>query len=141
MKANFLGYSALLPTRLRIPLFLERVRAGFPSPAQDYVEKTLDLNELCIRHPAATFFVRVSGRSMVGAGINDGALLIVDRSEEARDGRIVVAVVEGAHTVKRLRKEAGRCWLEAANPDYPDIQVLDAEAHVWGVVTFVINAL
>jgi DNA polymerase V len=120
---------------------LSATPAGFPSPAEDHIDRDLDLNEHLIRRPAATFFVRVTGRSMVGAGINDGALLIVDRSEEARDGRIVVAVVEGAHTVKRLRKEEGRCWLEAANPDYPDIQVLDDESHVWGVVTFVINAL
>ncbi len=78
---------------------------------------------------------------MIGAGINDGALLIVDRSEEARDGRVVVAVVEGQHTVKRFRKKADRCWLEAANPDYPDIQILDDESRVWGVVTFAINPL
>ncbi len=123
------------------PLMLSATPAGFPSPAEDHIDRNLDLNEHLINHPAATFFVRVSGRSMVGAGINDGALLIVDRAEEARDGRIVVAVVEGAHTVKRLRKAAGRCWLEAANPDYPDIQVLDDDSHVWGVVTFVINAL
>ena len=123
------------------PLMLSATPAGFPSPAEDHIDRDLDLNEHLIRRPAATFFVRVSGRSMVGAGINDGALLIVDRSEEARDGRIVVAVVEGAHTVKRLRKENGRCWLESANPDYADIQVLDDESHVWGVVTFVINAL
>ena len=107
------------------PLMLSATPAGFPSPAEDHIDRDLDLNEHLIRRPAATFFVRVSGQSMVGAGINDGALLVVDRSEEARDGRIVVAVVEGAHTVKRLRKAAGRCWLEAANPAYPDIQVLD----------------
>ena len=123
------------------PLMLSATPAGFPSPAEDHIDRDLDLNEHLIRRPAATFFVRVSGRSMVGAGINDGALLIVDRSEEARDGRVVVAVVDGAHTVKRLRKANGRCWLEAANPDFQDIQVLDDESHVWGVVTFVINAL
>ena len=123
------------------PLMLSATPAGFPSPAEDHIDRDLDLNEHLIRRPSATFFVRVNGRSMVGAGINDGALLIVDRSAEARDGRIVVAVVEGAQTVKRLRKESGRCWLEAANPDFTDIQVLDDESHVWGVVTFVINAL
>jgi DNA polymerase V len=123
------------------PLMLSATPAGFPSPAEDHMDRELDLNEHLIRRPAATFFVRVSGRSMVGAGINDGALLIVDRAEEARDGRVVVAVVEGAHTVKRLRKQNGRCWLEAANPEYPDITLLDDEAHVWGVVTFVVNAL
>ncbi|WP_298288904.1 translesion error-prone DNA polymerase V autoproteolytic subunit [Novosphingobium sp.] len=115
--------------------------AGFPSPAEDHVDRDLDLNEHLIRRPAATFFVRACGRSMIGAGINDGALLIVDRSEEARDGRVVVAVVEGQHTVKRYRCKGARCWLEAANPDYPDIQVIDDESRVWGVVTFAINPL
>lgn len=99
------------------PLMLSRTPAGFPSPAEDHIDRDLDLNEHLIRRPAATFFVSVSGRSMIGAGINDGALLIVDRSEEARDGRVVVAVVEGQHTVKRFRRKGDRCWLEAANPD------------------------
>jgi DNA polymerase V len=123
------------------PLMLSPTPAGFPSPAEDHVDRDLDLNEHLIRRPAATFFVRVVGRSMIGAGISDGALLIVDRSEETRDGRVVVAVVEGQHTVKRFRKKADRCWLEAANPDYPDIQILDDESRVWGVVTFAINPL
>ena len=123
------------------PLMLSATPAGFPSPAEDHIDRDLDLNEHLIRRPASTFFVRVSGRSMVGAGINDGALLIVDRAEQARDGRVVVAVVEGAHTVKRLRQQQGRCWLEAANPDYPDIHRLDDESQVWGVVTFVVNPL
>ncbi len=123
------------------PLMLSATPAGFPSPAEDHIDRELDLNEHLIRRPASTFFVRVSGRSMVGAGINDGALLIVDRAEEARDGRVVVAVVEGAHTVKRLRKQQTRCWLEAANPEYPDIHLLDDESQVWGVVTFVVKPL
>ena len=115
--------------------------AGFPSPAEDHVDRNLDLNEHLIRRPAATFFIKVSGQSMTGAGINDGALLVVDRSEEARDGRVVVAVVEGQHTVKRYRCRGNRCWLEAANPAYPDIHDLDDESRVWGVVTFAINPL
>jgi len=120
---------------------LSSTPAGFPSPAEDHIDKNLDLNEHLIRRPAATFFVRVSGKSMIGAGINDGALLVVDRSEDARDGRVVVAVVEGAHTVKRLRRKDGRCWLESANPTFSDIQVIDDESRVWGVVTFAINPL
>jgi len=123
------------------PLMLSSTPAGFPSPAEDHIDKNLDLNEHLIRRPAATFFVRVSGKSMIGAGINDGALLVVDRSEDARDGRVVVAVVEGAHTVKRLRRKDGRCWLESANPTFSDIQVIDDESRVWGVVTFAINPL
>lgn len=123
------------------PLMFSSAPAGFPSPAEDHLDRDLDLTAHLIRRPAATFFVRVTGHSMTGAGIHDGALLVVDRSEEARDGRVVVAVVAGAHTVKRLRRSAGRCWLEAANPAYPDITDLDDESRVWGVVTFAINPL
>ncbi|OQB97945.1 MAG: LexA repressor [Verrucomicrobia bacterium ADurb.Bin122] len=123
------------------PLMFSPAAAGFPSPAEDYLDRELDLTAHLIRHPAATFFVRASGHSMTGAGINDGALLVVDRAEEARDGRVVVAVVGGAHTVKRFRRAGERYWLEAANPDYPDIHDLDDESRVWGVVTFAINPL
>ncbi len=128
------------PPRPR-PLMFSATPAGFPSPAEDYLEGELDIAAHLIRRPAATFFVRVSGQSMTGAGINDGALLVVDRSEPARDGRIVVAVVDGGHTVKRLRRQGDRCWLEAANPAYPDLTDLDDETRVWGVVTFAINPL
>ena len=131
--------AAALP--LPRPLMLSRAPAGFPSPAEDHCDRRLDLNEHLIRHPAATFFVRAEGDSMTGAGILSGALLIVDRSEEAADGRVVIALVEGCHTVKRLRRGGGRCWLEAANPDYPDIEILDDDSRVWGVVTHVINRL
>ncbi len=123
------------------PIMFSSAPAGFPSPAEDHRDRDLDLNEHLIRRPAATFFVRVTGHSMIGAGINDGALLVVDRSEEARDGRIVDAVVDGGHTVKRLRRQGGRCWLEAANPAYPDITDLGDDSLVWGVVTFAINAV
>jgi len=134
-------HPAKIGAPLPLPLMLSRTPAGFPSPAEDHIDCNLDLNDYLIRRPAATFFVRVSGHSMIGAGINDGALLIVDRSEDAREGRVVIAVVEGQHTVKRLRRKDGRCWLEAANPDYPDIQVIDDESRVWGIVTFAINPL
>jgi DNA polymerase V len=122
------------------PLMLDGVRAGFPSPAADYIERRIDLNEELITNPTATFFMRVKGDSMEGAGIRDGATLVVDRSLEARDGDTVVAVVEGDLTVKRLRRERDGCWLEAANPAYRPIK-LGAEDNVWGVVTAVINQL
>lgn len=134
-------YPAKVGLPLTRPLMMTPTPAGFPSPAEDHIDRDLDLNEHLIRRPASTFFVRVSGTSMIGAGINDGALLIVDRSEESRDGRIVVAVIDGAHTVKRLRCKGDRCWLEAANPAYTDIQILDDESRVWGVVTYAINPL
>lgn len=123
------------------PVMLTSAPAGFPSPAEDHLDRDLDIAAHLIRRPAATFFVRVCGHSMTGAGINDRALLVVDRSEEARDGRVVIAVVDGGHTVKRLRRSGDRCWLESANPAYSDITDLDDESRVWGVVTFAINPL
>lgn len=139
MQAKFLGYSAVQPVRLRIPLFLERVRAGFPSPAQDYVEKTLDLNELCIRHPAATFFVRVDGDSMIDAGILPGDVLVVDRSLNAKHDDIVVASVDGEFTVKTLATRP-RIALVPANKAYKVIEFVDGDQlEIFGVVTSVVR--
>lgn len=94
-------------TSYRLPVFLGRLPAGFPSPADDYIEGKLDLNRHLIKHPAATFFVRVTGNSMTGAGIHSGDLLIVDRSLEPTDGHVVVAVLDGELTVKRLQMSHG----------------------------------
>lgn len=125
-------------TKVVRPLFSCRVSAGFPSPADDYIDQRLDLNELLIANPAATFFVRVDGDSMTGAGINNGDILIVDRSLAATSGKIVIAIINGELTVKRLVQTAASCRLVAENPDYPDIEI-DAESdfQVWGVVTSV----
>ena len=101
MSVSFLGESAIRST-LKLPLFVSKVSAGFPSPAQDYVEQTLDLNELCIKRPAATFFVRVEGESMIEAGIFHNDILVVDRSVKPVHGDIVVAQVDGEFTVKEL---------------------------------------
>src|SRR4051812_27977846 len=95
-----------------LPLMLCSVPAGFPSPADDFIEQRLDLTSHLVRNPEATFFVRAKGDSMTDIGIQDGALLVVDRSLEACNGRVVVAVVEGALAVKRLRRRNGRVWLE-----------------------------
>ena len=131
---------------LRLPLFLAGVQAGFPSPADDFIDKRLDLNEHLIQHPAATFFVRAVGESMLGAGIHDGDLLIVDRAVEAQSGKIVIASVNGELTVKRLERKGQRLLLVPANPDYPPIDVTEAMHsgegfEVWGVVTSVIHSL
>jgi DNA polymerase V len=96
-----------------LPFFEGRIPAGFPSPAQDWLEDRLDLNELVIRHPAATFFVQVQGQSMPGAGIHSGDTLVVDRAKTPRDKSVVVAVLDGAFTVKRLRLRQGRAFLVA----------------------------
>jgi DNA polymerase V len=120
------------------PLFLTRVPAGFPSPADDHVDRSLDLNDLLIKRPEATFFVRVEGDSMEGAGIRSGDLLVVDRSLEARDGDVVVAALDGEMTVKRVRQRGGALWLVAANDAYPP-QRVTTELVVWGVVQHVVH--
>ncbi len=124
------------------PYFAESVQAGFPSPAQDHLEKQLDLNELLIKHPAATFFVNVQGSSMIDAGIHSGDILIVDRAITPVDGKIVIAVINGEFTVKRLNKKDGQVWLVSENPEFADIHITDeVDFEIWGVVTYVINKL
>ena len=123
-----------------LPLFVSSIAAGFPSPADDYVDKKLDLNELLIAQPAATFFVRVVGDSMQGAGISTGDLLVVDRSMQAVNGNIVVAIVQGEFTVKRLKKEGDKIFLIAENPSYRPIEINEESGfEVWGVVSYVIH--
>tara|TARA_E500000178_G_scaffold346596_1_gene398462 strand:+ start:457 stop:900 length:444 start_codon:yes stop_codon:yes gene_type:complete len=127
---------------LLLPLAGERVAAGFPSPADDYVEVGIDLNDQLIRHPTSTFFLRVSGDSMTGAGIHDGDLLVVDRSLDPRPGRVVVAVLDGGFTLKRLARHRGRLRLEAANPDYPPLELEGCgDMQIWGVAIHVIHPL
>jgi len=125
-----------------LPLYLSRIKAGFPSPAEDYLDKKLDLNEHLIKHPASTFCVKVKGDSMVGAGINTGDILIVDRSIEPKDKRIVVAVVNGEFTVKRISKNGDRLSLMAENLKYFPIEIKDGmDFEVWGVVIHVIHSV
>ena len=126
--------------RRAIPVMSHRVPAGFPSPADDYVQDRVDLNEHLILHRDASFILRVSGWSMVGAGIHDGDELIVDRAIEPVDGHVVVAVIDGELTVKRLRRSGKTVRLVAENPEYPDIEFVDGEELViWGVVTRVLH--
>lgn len=126
----------------KIPFFLSRVSAGFPSPADDYVEKRLDVNELVIKHPAATFFVRAEGDSKRGAGVHNGDILIVDRSLNVFSGRVIIAVLNGELTVKRFEKKNGRIYLSPANQDFKSIPVTEEmDFEVWGVVTTVIHPL
>ena len=126
-------FLSVLISNLRLPLILNRVPAGFPSPAEDFVEGSLDLNDY-IEHPAATYFVKAEGDSMIGAGIYDGDLLIVDRSIEPKNGSIVIASVMGDLTIKRLKRNLQGKWLLAPeNPDYPIIPLVE-ESQIWGVV-------
>ena len=119
-----------------MPLFADDCAAGFPSPAGDYVEQYLDLNSLCIRHPAATYFLRASGESMKDLGLYDGDILVVARSETAEDGDVVIAEVYGAFTVKRLRLHP-RPALEPMNPAYPTLW--PEELTLFGVVMHFIH--
>lgn len=124
------------------PLFCTRISAGFPSPADDYIENSLDLNQYLVKHPAATFFVRVTGDSMTGAGINSGDILIVDRSLTAVSGSIIVAIFNGEFTVKKLVRLGSAVYLFPENPAYEPIAVTDgSEFEVWGVVMHVIHSM
>ena len=122
------------------PLFLDSVSAGFPSPATDYIENKLDLNEHLVKHPAATFIVKASGPSMIEAGISSGDLLIVDRSIVPRNNNIVIASIFGDLTVKKLHKKGSTLFLLSANNQYPSIEIKEEmECFLWGVVTYVIH--
>ncbi|MBC7499292.1 MAG: translesion error-prone DNA polymerase V autoproteolytic subunit [Herminiimonas sp.] len=117
------------------PLFLQRVSAGFPSPAEDYLEKGLDLNTYLVRNRTATFYFRVQGDSMTGARIFDGDMLVVDRSIQPRHGHIVLAVVNASYTIKELYRRGAVVELRAANPLYAPIRFQDGEClEIWGVV-------
>lgn len=125
---------------MSIPSFLSAVQAGFPSPAEDYIEKKLDINELVVQHPSATFFVRVEGDSMQDAGIHSGDILVVDRSLEAKNGKVVIAVLNGEFTVKRLKVDSEGIYLVPENPRFPAIKVgEESECTIWGVVSYVIH--
>jgi DNA polymerase V len=131
------------PSSMAIPLVEENVAAGFPSPAEGLVERQLDLNEALIQNPVATFFVRVSGESMVGAGIYRGDLLVVDRSIEAQDRHIIIARLDSEYMVKRLRFSRKSVYLVSENPDFPPVEITGSpvEFEIWGVVTTVIRSL
>lgn len=125
---------------IKLPLYSTRVPAGFPSPADDYIEAKLDLNEHLIKHPAATFFVRVEGNSMIGAGIHENDILIVDRSLKPTDGKVVIAVINGELTVKRLKLAQDKIFLIPENDFFTPIEINEEmDFTIWGVVTSVIH--
>ncbi len=130
------------PLRLSIPLATEKISAGFPSPAEDYLELGIDLNQQLIRNPSSTFFVRVNGDSMAGAGIHNGDLLIIDRSIEPKPSHIVVAILDGSFTLKRLTRYRDSLRLEADNPNFPPIDLNTyGEVQIWGVAMYSIHDL
>jgi DNA polymerase V len=121
-------------------LYAQPISAGFPSPAEDFLEKKLDLNDYLVRNKAATFLVRVKGSSMQNAGIFDGDVLVVDRSIEATDGHVVLGVLNGEFTVKRVSLKKGRLSLLPENPDFSPIEITEEmDFKIWGVVTFALH--
>ena len=129
-------------TKLNRPFIDQGISAGFPSPAQDFIDLSIDLNKELIKHPSSTFFGRVKGSSMIDAGINNGDLLIVDKSLNPTDGKIAVCFIDGEFTVKRLKVEKDCCWLLPENESYDPIKVTaENDFIVWGIVVYVIKAL
>ena len=135
-------FKAVTDTQLVIPFIEEGVKAGFPSPAQDYADTGIDLNVELIKNRASTFIARVDGNSMTGSLIFDGDVVIVDRSLEVRDGCKVIAIIEGEFVMKTIRMGDGVCYLVPENEDFPIITVTsDQQFMIWGVVTHVIHRL
>tara|TARA_Y100001968_G_scaffold326595_1_gene369949 strand:- start:2507 stop:2887 length:381 start_codon:yes stop_codon:yes gene_type:complete len=125
-----------------MPLALEHIQAGFPSPANDNIEKSIDLNEELIRNPLSTFFLRVSGWSMAQAGIQDNDLIIVDKSIDPRPGNIVIAILDGNFTLKRFISDKGNYYLKSENSNYPLIDLQNHEnIQIWGVAIYSIHCL
>jgi DNA polymerase V len=142
MRQILKAFPAEAVAQLPLPLYAARVAAGFPSPADDYIEGKLDLNQHLVKRPAATFFVRAEGDSMIGAGIHSGDILVVDRSLKPYDGKIVIAVLNGEFTVKRFERRGGALRLLPENDSYPAMEITGAmDFTIWGVVTNVIHPL
>ena len=139
--ADVISIKLIIPsTQMLIPYALEKINAGFPSPAQDYIDKALDMNEHLIKNETATFIVKVASLSMLNAGIDIDDELIVDRSLDAKHGDIVVALIDNDFTVKRLMIDETGQWLKAENPDYKNIYLQEGqELIIWGVVTCIIK--
>jgi DNA polymerase V len=125
----------------QMTLPVNHIKAGFPSPAEDFMDAGIDLNQVLIKHPAATFLGRVSGDSMKDLGISDGDIVVIDKSLEVQDGKIVVCYIDGEFTMKTIKLEKDFCWLMPANENYKPIKVTaDNDFIVWGVVTYVIKS-
>lgn len=143
MKVQSIGIDFFVPctsTALQLPLVQEGISAGFPSPANDFLDISIDLNKEFVRHPSTTFYGRVRGDSMINAGLSDGDLLIIDKSLEPSNGKIAVCFIDGEFTVKRVKLNEGQLWLVAENQKYTPIEVTeDNEFMIWGIVTTVIK--
>lgn len=135
-------HSSSSNSSLELPLVSAGISAGFPSPAMDFIDVSIDLNKHLIKHPASTFYGRVKGVSMKDAGIYDGDLLIIDKSLSPKNNQIAVCYVDGDFTIKRISVNDGSCWLIPENKDYKPIKITeDNDFQIWGVVTHVIKSL
>ena len=135
-------FSASTGMVLDLPLIGSGIHAGFPSPAEDFIDISIDLNRELIKNPSATFYARVKGNSMIDAGIHDGDLIIIDKSLEPADGKIAVCFIDGEFTIKRIKIDRDCCWLVPANNDFNPIRVTEEnEFLVWGIVIHVIRSL
>lgn len=133
-------YSALTETALDVPVTPSDISAGFPSPALDFADVSIDLNKHLVKHPSATFYGKVKGESMKDAGINDGDLLVIDKSIEPSNGKIAVCYLDGEFTLKRIRIDGKEIWLMPENTDYMPLKMKDNNTlMVWGIVTYVIK--
>ena len=127
--------------KFKIPLLTDSVSAGFPTPADDHTEENIDLNEHLISNPSSTFFLRVKGDSMINAGIKDKDLIIVDKSLTARPGNIIIAMIDGEFTMKRLSIKNNELYLKAENHNYPDFRFKNhINVQIWGVVIYSIHS-
>jgi DNA polymerase V len=134
-------FSPLTGTELELPFINEGISAGFPSPALDFVDATIDLNKHIIKHPSATFYGRVKGESLKNVGINDGDILVIDRSIAPVSGKIAVCFIDGEFTAKRIQKTKDELWLVPENEHYPSIKVEEGNnLIIWGVITHVIKS-
>jgi DNA polymerase V len=135
-------YSIKQTKQLKLPIFTSNISAGFPSPADDFVDQKLDLNQYLVPHPQSTFFVKVQGESMIDAGICSGDMLVVDRSLQPKSGNVIIAVVDGEFTVKRFVRKGKHIQLIPENKDFEPIEITDQlEFSIWGVVTNVIHKI
>lgn len=133
-------FTANTSTRLQLPYFDGGIAAGFPSPAQDYIDLTIDLNSELISNPSSTFYARVKGTSMQDAGISDGDILVIDKSLEPHDGATAVCFIDGEFTLKYIRIESDAIYLVPANPKFQPIKVTEENDFcIWGIVTFSIK--
>jgi len=135
-------YPVSTSTELNLPIVTSGISAGFPSPAMDFIDVSIDLNKHLIKHPSSTFYGRVKGHSMKDASIYDGDLLIIDKSLHPKNNQIAVCFIDGDFTIKRISVNDGHCWLLPENKDYKPIKITeDNDFQIWGVVTYVIKSL